>query len=137
MLRVFDTPNVRLRRYHTVWFIRQKRLFYRFCIWNYLVATTIGYGSITPSTNKGKLFCIVFVIIGIPYFAYMISIMAELINQAIRLGFTHNIFFRFFDAVFVQNLDLLFFSNDEFYIILKCINLEIVSIRVFLFLHLN
>ena len=47
------------------------------------VATTIGYGSITPSTDKGKLFCIAYTIIGIPYFAYMISVMADLINRCI------------------------------------------------------
>jgi len=47
------------------------------------VATTIGYGSITPTTEEGKLFCIIFTIIGIPYFAYMIGAIADLIGQGI------------------------------------------------------
>ena len=59
----------------------QKRALH--CISFISVATTIGYGSITPSTDKGKLFCIVYTIIGIPYFAYMISVMADLINRCI------------------------------------------------------
>ena len=48
-----------------------------------LVATTIGYGNITPSTDEGKLFCIFFTLIGIPYFAYMISVIADVINKSI------------------------------------------------------
>ena len=51
--------------------------------YSFLVATTIGYGSITPNTDSGKLFCIFFTMIGIPYFAYMISVIAELINNVI------------------------------------------------------
>ena len=49
------------------------------------VATTIGYGSITPATEEGKLFCIIFTIIGIPYFAYMIGSVADLIGRGIGL----------------------------------------------------
>ena len=33
--------------------------------------------------SQGKLFCIVFTIIGIPYFAYMIGSLADLIGSAI------------------------------------------------------
>ena len=47
------------------------------------VATTIGYGSITPATEEGKMFCIIFTIIGIPYFAYMIGSVADLIGRGI------------------------------------------------------
>jgi len=47
------------------------------------VATTIGYGNISPSTDKGKLFCIAFTVIGIPYFAYMVGALAELISYQI------------------------------------------------------
>ncbi|CBY35198.1 unnamed protein product [Oikopleura dioica] len=47
------------------------------------VATTIGYGNISPSTNHGKLFCITFTVIGIPYFAYMVGALAELISYKI------------------------------------------------------
>ena len=50
------------------------------------VATTIGYGSITPTTKKGKMFCIAFTLIGIPYFAYMIGSIADLIGGIIGSG---------------------------------------------------
>ena len=52
------------------------------------VATTIGYGSITPATEEGKMFCIIFTIIGIPYFAYMIGSVADLIGRGIGKFYT-------------------------------------------------
>lgn len=78
--------------------------------WNYhnafffagTLATTIGYGNNAPETKTGKIFCLVFILIGelkitrqiqsgrpsikingtlgIPYFAYMMSVISDLIN---------------------------------------------------------
>jgi len=50
---------------------------------SYILATTIGYGRNVPETDFGKIFCIIFVIFGIPYFAYMISSLSEDINSQI------------------------------------------------------
>lgn len=36
-----------------------------------------GYGNLAPVTEGGKIFCIIFVTIGIPYFGYMMSKLAE------------------------------------------------------------
>lgn len=44
------------------------------------LASTIGYGNISPETRSGKLFCILFIMIGIPYFGYMLSIISEIIR---------------------------------------------------------
>ena len=44
------------------------------------LATTIGYGRNVPETDAGKGFCIAFIIMGIPYFAYMISSISDDIN---------------------------------------------------------
>jgi potassium channel subfamily K protein 2 len=48
------------------------------------VATTIGYGSITPKTDEGKAFCIVFTIIGIPFFAFMVNRISDLIMELLK-----------------------------------------------------
>ena len=44
------------------------------------LASTIGYGNIAPETKQGKLFCLAFISVGIPYFAYMMSAISDLIN---------------------------------------------------------
>ena len=47
------------------------------------VATTIGYGYLAPATDAGKIFCIVFMAIGIPYFAFMTTILSQNINNCL------------------------------------------------------
>lgn len=42
-----------------------------------------GYGNVTPETRNGKIFCLLFVTIGIPYFGYMMSILSDNINIVI------------------------------------------------------
>ncbi|CAG5079392.1 Oidioi.mRNA.OKI2018_I69.PAR.g9243.t1.cds [Oikopleura dioica] len=57
--------------------------------WNYhnafffagTLASTIGYGNIAPETKYGKIFCLAFISFGIPYFAYMMSAISDLINH--------------------------------------------------------
>ena len=41
----------------------------------------IGYGNLTPSTQFGKIFCLVFILFGIPYFGYLMREMSQLIND--------------------------------------------------------
>ena len=41
------------------------------------LASTIGYGNIAPRSLTGKMFCMVFCAMGIPYFAYMLSVVSE------------------------------------------------------------
>lgn len=45
------------------------------------LASTIGYGNIAPKTNEGKLFCLGFILLGIPYFAFFMSAISDLINH--------------------------------------------------------
>ena len=72
--------------------------------WNYhnafffagTLATTIGYGNFTPVTEKGKYFCLFFIMVGIPYFGYMMSaisdcITANLINFRFKIENYFNI----------------------------------------------
>jgi hypothetical protein len=47
------------------------------------VATTIGYGQLVPSTDESRIFCIIFAVIGIPYFAYMTSVISQSINNGL------------------------------------------------------
>ena len=44
------------------------------------LATTIGYGNVVPETQNGKIFCLIFVTVGIPYFGYMMSMLSENVN---------------------------------------------------------
>ncbi|KAG7247611.1 hypothetical protein CRUP_019985, partial [Coryphaenoides rupestris] len=37
------------------------------------VITTIGYGNIAPSTEGGKIFCILYAIFGIPLFGFLLA----------------------------------------------------------------
>ena len=48
------------------------------------VATTIGYGNIAPSTNTGKVFTLVFSLIGIPYFGILTFMVVEKPKNAVR-----------------------------------------------------
>ena len=45
------------------------------------VATTIGYGKIVPMTVSGKAFCMIFMCLGIPYFATMMSLLSESVHS--------------------------------------------------------
>ena len=49
-----------------------------------IIATTIGYGRNVPETEGGKAFCIGFILLGIPYFAYMMSCISEDINSLLK-----------------------------------------------------
>ena len=48
------------------------------------VATTIGYGYPSPATDSGKIFCILFMAIGVPYFAYMTTVLSQNINHMLK-----------------------------------------------------
>uniref|UniRef100_A0A8C4QYJ6 Potassium channel, subfamily K, member 2a n=1 Tax=Eptatretus burgeri TaxID=7764 RepID=A0A8C4QYJ6_EPTBU len=37
------------------------------------ILTTIGYGNVSPSTEGGRIFCIVFALIGIPLFGFLLA----------------------------------------------------------------
>ena len=54
------------------------------------LATTIGYGNVVPETRNGKIFCLLFVTVGIPYFGYMMSMLSDNINIVIlKVSLTH------------------------------------------------
>jgi len=61
--------------------------------WNFMgslyfcftVITTIGYGTYTPSTEAGRLFCIFYALLGIPCFVIMTTIISEAILNTVRL----------------------------------------------------
>lgn len=44
------------------------------------VATTIGYGKLTPETFYGRLWCIFYLSLGIPYFAILTSTLSDSLN---------------------------------------------------------
>ena len=48
-----------------------------------LVVTLIGYGHSTPRTAAGKLFCIVYTVVGIPIFLVMFQSVGERLNSLI------------------------------------------------------
>lgn len=45
------------------------------------VVTTIGYGHVTPCTNAGRIFCILYALVGIPLTWLMLSTLAKYINE--------------------------------------------------------
>ncbi|KAJ7370398.1 hypothetical protein OS493_032575 [Desmophyllum pertusum] len=45
------------------------------------VVTTIGYGHVTPCTDGGRLFCIIYALVGIPLTWLMLSTLAQQIND--------------------------------------------------------
>ena len=54
------------------------------------VATTIGYGNMVPQSTLGKAASLVFMIVGIPYFALMTTFISANINllfNKLRKGF--------------------------------------------------
>lgn len=48
------------------------------------VATTIGYGNVTPKTREGKLLCIAFCVISIPIFARLVYLTTEVLDDMIQ-----------------------------------------------------
>lgn len=49
------------------------------------VCTTIGYGNIVPKTFEGRLFCIIFAIIGIPFTLTVIADYGNLFANSVSL----------------------------------------------------
>ncbi|XP_022093054.1 potassium channel subfamily K member 16-like isoform X2 [Acanthaster planci] len=45
------------------------------------VVTTIGYGHISPSTNGGRGFCVIYALIGIPLFGILMAAISEILKQ--------------------------------------------------------
>ena len=56
------------------------------------LATTIGYGSVTPETDGGKIFCIIFSMLGIPAFAC-------LLKDEIKIRNTSWVLFRMYENI--------------------------------------
>ncbi|KAK7076983.1 hypothetical protein SK128_001990 [Halocaridina rubra] len=50
------------------------------------VLTTIGYGNIAPSTPGGRLFCMIFALVGIPLNVSVIAVIGEGLASALPLG---------------------------------------------------
>ena len=67
------------------------------------VATTIGYGKLTPQTALGRLFCIVYLSVGIPYFAFLTSTLSDSLNA--QLG--RKIGLKLITSQFKELIDLL------------------------------
>ena len=61
-----------------IFFIRKK--FFSAFFFAGTVATTIGYGHMVPQSNLGKIASLIFMIVGIPYFALMTTFISANIN---------------------------------------------------------
>ena len=59
------------------------------------VATTIGYGQMVPTTILSKVTCIAFMCIGVPYFAWMTTLLSQWINVSLRTVTQQKLGFRF------------------------------------------
>ena len=54
--------------------IRYKKMFF-------LISIVVGYGNVTPTTPKGRLFCTLFPIFSIPFFAMMQNYMTGIHSE--------------------------------------------------------
>lgn len=50
------------------------------------VVTTIGYGVVTPRTVAGRIFCIIYAILGIPLVFYVFAFVGRQIMETMGLG---------------------------------------------------
>ncbi|CAL4059225.1 unnamed protein product [Meganyctiphanes norvegica] len=61
-------------------------------LWNsffftFTVITTIGYGHMSPSTPWGKVFCIIYAIVGVPFNGILFTTLADFFYTKIVLGY--------------------------------------------------
>ena len=70
-----------------------------------------------PKTNIGKIFCLIFMVIGIPYFAFMTAELSEKIDSCLRRNAHH--------------------SARTLYVTLGTFFLVIVPVGIFIFIEGN
>ncbi|XP_078393981.1 potassium channel subfamily K member 2-like, partial [Cetorhinus maximus] len=60
------------------------------------VITTIGFGNISPKTEGGKIFCIVYALVGIPMFGFLLAGVGDQLGSALGqlIGKVEEIFLR-------------------------------------------
>ncbi|XP_072345539.1 potassium channel subfamily K member 2-like isoform X2 [Scyliorhinus torazame] len=60
------------------------------------VITTIGFGNIAPKTEGGKIFCIVYALVGIPMFGFLLAGVGDQLGSALGqlIGKVEEIFLR-------------------------------------------
>jgi hypothetical protein len=68
----FDTERIGGAAEHAGWGFPNYQTFY----FSFSIISTIGYGSIVPSTGGGKLFTVIYALIGIPFCVTAVSICA-------------------------------------------------------------
>ncbi|VDM99485.1 unnamed protein product, partial [Thelazia callipaeda] len=67
--------------YHNSNHVEEKWSFLNAIIFSYTVITTIGYGHITPVTTEGRIFCIIYGSIGIPFTLLTIADLGMFISK--------------------------------------------------------
>ena len=65
------------------WMFGGETIFFAFTL-----LTTIGYGHATPLTNAGKLFCVVYIVIGVPLTMILLTLIVERIEFALTKNST-------------------------------------------------
>ncbi|XP_060711582.1 potassium channel subfamily K member 2-like isoform X2 [Hemiscyllium ocellatum] len=60
------------------------------------VITTIGFGNISPKTEGGKIFCIIYALVGIPMFGFLLAGVGDQLGSALGqlIGKVEDIFLR-------------------------------------------
>ncbi|KAK1335502.1 hypothetical protein QTO34_003288 [Cnephaeus nilssonii] len=53
------------------------------------IITTIGYGNVALRTDAGRIFCIVYALVGIPLFGFLLAGVGDRLGSALRHGIGH------------------------------------------------
>lgn len=73
--------NAPAKRYHWT--------FYHSFFFSFIVCSTIGYGNISPSTPFGKMFMILYALIGIPVNGFLFAGLGDYFSRTVRTNCQH------------------------------------------------